>query len=81
MVFGATIFMFLALDYTSAGDASAIMNSIPIPVMILSYLIFHEPFRIYMFISTAILVTGIFIISKPGFIIGNDKFDSQNLVK
>lgn len=64
---------FYAFQYTSVGDATAIVFGSPVFVGVFARIFLKEAFGIFDFILVVIVIGGVFLISQPPFLFGGEE--------
>ena len=64
------LFVFLSFSLLPLGDATTILFSSPVIVMILSKFILKEACGMFRVVAAVTLLTGVILVSKPPFIFG-----------
>lgn len=72
-----TVCFFTALQFLSAADVAAILNSAPVFVTLGAYALLKEKFGIFQGISTIFVVVGVTFICKPSFVFGQNASSDQ----
>lgn len=67
----AFICTYTALDFISLGDMSAIVFSAPVFVSIFGYFILKEPCGLFQVGTIIVVLSGVFLISRPSFLFGS----------
>jgi drug/metabolite transporter (DMT)-like permease len=69
IVGGSTlVLLFFTFRHLPLGDATTIIFSSPVFVLIMSFLFLHEPCGFFRTMIVCLLLTGVVLISKPPFI-------------
>ena len=64
------LFIFLSFSQLPLGDATTILFSSPVLVMVLSALILKEKCGVFRLVAAVILLSGVSLIAKPPFLFG-----------